>query len=72
VQTLMQTSINDHNAAVQIKAQTKGWLAGAPLQAEQADMAASTQALQQAEQLDQQLSSNHNAKPWNCGPYPCT
>ena len=88
IQQLMQTSQNDHNAAVQIKDNTNGWLAGAPLQAEQADVAASQQALDQAEQLQLQLqqaqsgtatgtSSGHNtnianAHPWNCGPYPCT
>ena len=72
----MQTSQNDHNAAVAIKTNTHGWLEGAPLQAEQADVAASQAALDQAEQLQQQLDAQtgggHSAHPWACGPYPCT
>jgi hypothetical protein len=83
----MQTSQNDHNAAVAIKDNANGWLQGAPLAAEQADIQASNQALSQAEQLQMQMQAaqsgtstgtskgNNNigsAHPWNCGPYPCT
>jgi hypothetical protein len=51
----MATSQNDHNAAVSIKTNTNGWLQGAPLAAEQADVQASQAALDQAEQLQLQL-----------------
>ncbi len=81
----MQTSQNDHNAAVAIKTGTSGWLTGAPLQAEQADVAASQQALDQAMAMQLQLQqqaeqmgtstghSQHVASvPWLCGPDPCT
>lgn len=57
IQALMQTSQNDHNAAVSIKDHTNGWLTGAPLAAEQADMQASNAALTQAEQLQLQLKA---------------
>ena len=55
IQADMATSQNDHNAAVAIKSNTPGWLEGAPLQAEQADVQASQAALDQAEQLQLQL-----------------
>ena len=51
----MVTSQNDHNAAVAIKHNTNGWLQGAPLAAEQADVRASQTSLAQAEQLQLQL-----------------
>jgi hypothetical protein len=59
IQALMTTSQNDHNAAVAIKTNTPGWLQGAPLAAEQADIAASQAALDQAEQLQLQLQARN-------------
>ena len=55
IQSDMATSQADHNAAVAIKQNTAGWLQGAPLAAEQADVKASNAALDQAEQLQLQL-----------------
>ena len=61
----MAASQNDHNAAVAIKTNMAGWLQGAPLAAEQADVKASQTALDQAEQLQLQLQQQQ-VRPCGC------
>jgi hypothetical protein len=67
----------DHNNAVAIKANSKGWLTGAPLAAEQADVSESQKLTAEAMQQQQQLNQEEGGKaangntPWQCGPYPC-
>jgi hypothetical protein len=67
----------DHNNAVAIKDGTQGWLSGAPLAAEQADVSQSQQLTAEAMQQQQQLNAEEGGHapggntPWDCGPYPC-
>jgi len=55
IQSDMAASQKDHDAAVAIKTNTPGWLQGAPLQDEQADVANSQAELDEAMQLQLQL-----------------
>ena len=74
----MQQAQSDHDAAVKLKASSPGWLSGAPLAAEQADVQQSQQLTAEAQQQQQQLNAEMGGKapggntPWDCGPYPCT
>lgn len=63
IQNYLQQSQAEHNAAVQIKQNTNGWLTGAPLAAEQADMAASASDLQKAQLLQLQLQQQETGVP---------
>jgi len=73
----MAEAQKDHDAAVAIKQNTNGWLTGAPLAAEQADVSESqkltAEAMQQQKQLNQMEDGHAPAgnTPWDCGPYPC-
>ena len=71
----MNEAQKDHNNAVALKDGTNGWLSGAPLAAEQADVSESQQLTQEAMQQQQQLNQMEGGKagdtPWKCGPYPC-
>ncbi len=86
MQAYLSASQQEHQDAVNIKQHTNGWLTGAPLAAEQADMQASQNDLQQAQLTNLQLQAEQtgvstqaqykngeitNSHPWNCGPYPC-
>jgi len=53
----MATAQKDHDNAVRIKDNANGWLSGAPLAAEQADVAQSQQLTQEAIQQQQQLNN---------------
>ena len=74
----MNEAQGDHNSAVAIKAGSQGWLSGAPLAAEQADVAESQKLTAEATQQQQELNAEEGGHaadgntPWKCGPYPCS
>ena len=73
----MNEAQKDHNTAVALKDGSPGWLSGAPLAAEQADVSDSQKLTAEAMQQQQQLNNMEGGKaaggntPWDCGPYPC-